>query len=55
MSQLFASGSQSIGVSASTSVLPKNFLEIKNVNHGYFILAFVKDEINKMYKVPEKL
>ena len=39
MSQLFASGSQSAGVSASTSVLPMNFLEIKNVN-SIFIFIF---------------
>ena len=54
VSQLFTSGVQRIGISASISVLPMNYIEMKNVNHGYFILAFLKDEINKMYKVPNK-
>ena len=66
MSQLFASGGQSIGVSASTSVLPmvgdktslKKFKRIGIISNALFLLLFfnhngVKEESNNRRKCKE--
>ena len=67
MSQLFASGGQSIGVSASTSVLPmvgdktslKKFKRIGIISNALFLLLLffnhngVKEEINNRRKCKE--